>query len=251
VNTPSLTESAIELAEAGWRIFPCKWTGPGAKAPMTVNGHLNATTELEQVKRWWTRWPDAMIGAAVADTRIVIDFDPRTNPHCLVELERLVGPLPATLTAHSGRGDGGRHLYYLRPHGALTSTRLPAGIDLKVNGYCIVPPSLHPATGEPYTWEIHPVAPLPCALRELLRPAPPRPALVNGHSHLEKTAGLVRAVLNATEGGRNSALFWAACRANQNDLLEDIEQEVFEAALIVGLSEHEVCRTIDSARRVT
>jgi hypothetical protein len=243
----TLTDHAIELAAAGWRIFPCRPNGPHAKAPLTDHGHLDASDDLEQVWKWWARWPDAMIGAAVADTRIVIDFDPRTNPDCLVELERLVGQLPPTLTAHSGRGDGGRHLYYRRPHGALTSTKLSAGIDLKVNGYCIVPPSPHPATGEPYTWEIHPVVHLPIALRELLRPAP-RPILVNGHSHLEKTDGLVRTVLEATEGNRNSALFWAACRAVDNDVIDMLEEELFYAAVSVGLSEREARRTIDSAR---
>lgn len=244
--TFSLSDQAIELATAGWRIFPCR-----AKAPLTDHGHLDASTDLEQVAKWWRRWPDAMIGAAVPDTLIVIDFDPRTNPDCLAELERLVGQLPVTLTTHSGRGDGGRHLYYLRPHGPLTSTNLPAGIDLKANGYCIVPPSLHPATGMPYTWEIHPVAPLPIVLRELLRPAPLRPVVVSGHSHLDKTDGLARTVLEAAEGNRNRALFWAACRANENDLLEMLEAELLEAAVSVGLSEREARRALDSARRVT
>jgi Bifunctional DNA primase/polymerase, N-terminal len=251
VITPTLADHAIELATAGWRILPCVPSGPHAKAPLTDHGHLDASTDLEQIRDWWNRWPDAMIGAAVASTRIVIDFDPRTNPDCLVELERLVGRLPATLTAHSGRCDGGRHLYYLRPAGALTSTRLPAGIDLKVNGYTIVPPSPHPATGKPYTWEIHPVVLLPCALRKLLRPAPLRPVLISGHSHLAKTNGLVHTVLDATAGNRNRALFWAACRAAENDVLDMIESELFEAAVSVGLSELEARRTIDSAQRVT
>jgi hypothetical protein len=250
VITLSLSDQAIELAAAGWRIFPCRPSGPHAKAPLTDHGHLDASTDPKQIEDWWRRRPDAMIGAAVPDTMIVIDFDPRSNPNCLAELERLVGQLPVTLTTNSGRGDSGRHLYYLRPHGALASTKLPTGIDLKTNGYCIVPPSPHPATGEPYTWEIHPVAPLPIALRELLRPAP-RPILVSGHSHLEKTDGLVRTVLEAAEGNRNSALFWAACRANENDLLETMEDELLQAAFSVGLSEREARRALDSARRVT
>jgi hypothetical protein len=82
----------------------------------------------------------------------------------------LVGDLPDTLTAWSGRNDGGSHLYFLRPPGPLTSTRLPEGIDLKINGYMIMPPSIHPATGLPYRWEDHPVASLPSRLRELLAP---------------------------------------------------------------------------------
>lgn len=37
----------------------------------------------------------------------------------------------------------------LRPAGPLTSTRLPKGIDLKVNGYCIVPPRHSPGDRAP------------------------------------------------------------------------------------------------------
>src|SRR4051794_5252709 len=115
---------ALDLAAQGWRVFPCIPTGEEAKAPLTFHGHLDATTEPDQIKAWWTRWPDAMIGAPVPDSCIVVDVDPRNNGD-LAELETLSGPLPPTLTAWSGRDDGGRHLYYLRPAGPLTSTQLP------------------------------------------------------------------------------------------------------------------------------
>jgi hypothetical protein len=103
-----------------------------------------------------------MTGAPVPESLIVADFDPRKNPDCVAQIETLMGePLTETLTAWSGRNDGGRHLYYLRPAGPLTSTRLPKGIDLKVNGYCIVPPSIHPATGQPYRWDVREPPPVP------------------------------------------------------------------------------------------
>jgi hypothetical protein len=142
----------------------------------------------------------AMIGVRVPDSVIVIDIDPR-NGGSIGDLEALVGPLPATLTVWSGRNDGGRHLYFLRPAGQLTSTRLPEGIDLKANGYVIAPPSIHPATGLPYKWEQYPVAAPPHGLRELLRPAPrpinlPRRNGGNGD-------GLLRTVAAAVEGTRN------------------------------------------------
>jgi hypothetical protein len=120
--------------------------------------------EPELIKEWWTRWPNAMIGAAVPDSCVVIDIDPR-NGGSSEELETLVGPLPDTLTVWSGRNDGGRHLYFRRPAGELTGTRLPRGIDLKVRGYMIMPPSVHPVTGRPYRWERRPVAALPTSLR--------------------------------------------------------------------------------------
>jgi hypothetical protein len=70
----------------------------------------------DQIKLWWTKWPNAMIGAAVPESLLVIDIDPR-NGGSLQALTDLVGALPETLTAWSGRNDCGHHLYFLRPQG--------------------------------------------------------------------------------------------------------------------------------------
>jgi hypothetical protein len=156
----TMIDAACELPSAGWRVFPCWPAGPRAKSPLTEHGHLDATTDLELIKAWWRRWPYAMIGAAVPASYIVIDIDPR-NGGSVADLESLAGSLPATLTVWSGRNDGGRHLYFRRPTGELTGSRLPTGVDMKARGYCIVPPSIHPATGRPYRWEHRPVAPMP------------------------------------------------------------------------------------------
>jgi Bifunctional DNA primase/polymerase, N-terminal len=131
----------LDLAAHGWDVFPCKWRGKNAKAPLTTNGHLDASRNPDQITTWWTRWPSAMIGAPVPESLLVVDIDPR-NGGSLTELESLTEALPPTLTAWSGRNDGGHHLYYLRPAGPLTSTRLPEGIDLKIE-----PPRACPAAG--------------------------------------------------------------------------------------------------------
>ena len=144
----AMLAAAWALAAAAWEVFPCKWTGPYPKAPMTVNGHLNATMDPDVIKAWWTKWPNAMIGARVPDNCIVIDIDPR-NGGSIEALEEFTGPLPATLTVWSGRNDGGRHLYFQRPASPLSSTRLPKGVDLKANGYCIVPHRFTPQPGFP------------------------------------------------------------------------------------------------------
>ena len=238
-----------DLAACGWEIFPCWWAGPRAKSPITKNGHLNATTDPDQIKLWWTKWPHAMIGAPVPAMLLVIDIDPR-NGGSLKSLTDLVGVLPATLTAWSGRNDGGCHLYFLRPPGPFTSTRLPDGIDLKVNGYCIVPPSIHPATGQPYRWDEHPVQPLPYRLRELLLPAR-QPPSYRCNSSGKATAGLVRTVAGADEGQRNRVLFWASCRAAEKGLIDQIEDELVAAAVTNGLTETAARRTVASARRTT
>jgi hypothetical protein len=158
---------AVSYAEKGWSVFPCD---PRSKRPLTPHGHLDASREPAQLQAWWARWPRANIGAAIPDALLIIDIDPR-NGGSLVALEALTGPLPETLTVLSGRGDGGHHLSFRRPPGGIVRTRLPRGIDLKTNGYTIVPPSLHPISGRPYTWAcLAEPAPLPLRLRELLRP---------------------------------------------------------------------------------
>ncbi|MEP7021165.1 MAG: bifunctional DNA primase/polymerase [Pseudonocardiales bacterium] len=147
-----LLDAALDLAAAGWRVFPCRPSGPAAKAPLLpAPGHHLASTDTDRIIQWWTQWPTAMIGAPVPLGLLALDIDPR-NGGTLDALEDVLGPLPETSMVLSGRGDGGMHLYYLRPPGVLVSTRLPAGVDLKLSGYCIVPPSIHPASGMPYTW---------------------------------------------------------------------------------------------------
>ncbi len=190
--------AALELAANGWKVFPCRHTGPAA------NG---GTVEA-------------------------------------------LGALPPTLTAWSGRNDGGRHLYFLRPAGELTSTRLPAGVDLKKNGCCIVPPSIHPVTGQPYRWEHHPAAAPPYTLRDLLRP-PPRPVQTFNGSGPTSAAGLLRTVAEAPVGERNKILFWAACRAVEKCILDDLEGDLIKAAVAAGETEVKARRTIASARRGT
>jgi hypothetical protein len=239
-----MIDAACELASAGWRVFPCWPAGPRAKSPLTEHGHLDATRDRVLIRQWWTRSPYAMIGAAVPDSYVVIDVDPR-NGGSVEELEAVVGPLPDTLTVWSGRNDGGRHLYLRRPAGELVGTRLPRGIDLKVRGYMIMPPSVHPVTSRAYRWERHPVAAVPSSLRELLRPAP-RPIYCGKGT--ASGAGLVRKVASAEVGNRNRTLHWACCRALEDGILDQIEDDLVAAAVAGGQTEGAVRRTIASAR---
>jgi Bifunctional DNA primase/polymerase, N-terminal len=245
------TPAALALAAHGWAVFPCKWRGENAKAPLTINGHHDASRDHDQITAWWTRWPNAMIGAPVPESMLVIDIDPR-NRGSLDALEQIAGPMPITLAVWSGRNDGGRHLYFQRPLGQLTSTRLPDGVDLKVGGksYCVVPPSIHPDTGKPYRWvsRCEPAI-LPARLQGLLTP-PPRP-IYRPRNRNTSAVGLLRKVAEASEGNRNNALFWAACRAGEDGILDEIEDQLLAAAISTGVSELGARKTVTSARRTT
>jgi len=224
------------------------------KVPLTGHGVDDATDDLDVVRGWWSQHPRANIGAAVPPGLLVLDIDPR-NGGSLAAVEESGGPIPPTLTAWSGRSDGGRHLYFLRPAGALTGTKLPPGVDLKVNGYCVMPPSVHPVTGTPYWWEEHDPVPLPTRLRELLLPVPLRawrdatPSPRGGDALVEFVAA--RAV------NVNDALYWAACRAAETGLLDRIEADLVAAAgqaaaaagTFTPAGERQSRRTVDSARR--
>jgi hypothetical protein len=231
---------ALELAALGWLVLPLN-----GKIPLVGHGCNDATADADQVRSWWSRWPSANIGARVPDALLVFDVDPRnggTEGWSSLTAGRAV---PDTLTVFSGRGDGGRHHYFLRPAGPITTTRVPAGIDVKKAGYMVMPPSIHPDSGQPYTWhDVDPV-PLPAWLREVLRPAPPRPR--NPVSRLTSQTGreLVDFVARQENGNRNAGLFWAACRAIESGVLDTIEADLIAAAVATGQDR----RTVDSARK--
>ncbi len=180
-------DNGPDYAAHGWPVGPCK-----GKIPLTAHGHLDFTTDLEQVARLARRHPAANIGARVPDSLIVVDVDPRAGGHLtLAELEAEHGRLPLTLTVKTGGHELGRHLYFLRPPGALSNGagKLGAGLDVKLagRGYTILPPSVHPETGRLYEWvDVEtPVARMPSWLTSLLRPPPPRPSPPRSAVHLD------------------------------------------------------------------
>jgi Bifunctional DNA primase/polymerase, N-terminal len=182
---------AVEYARHGWPVFPLRGKVPfksphaggsqGAEHKECAgrcghpgHGLFAATTDVDQVIIWWSgRYAGANIGLRLPDQVIVIDVDPRNGGlEALAKLEAEYGPLPPTLTTLSGRGDGGRHLYFRRPAGELSARRLGRGIDLKLggSGYVVAAPSIHPASGRPYVRIDAPVATPPAWLIRLLKP---------------------------------------------------------------------------------
>ena len=139
----------------GLRVFPCRGKKPvGWLVP---NGCLNATSDPEQIKKWWSR-EDFNIGIATGTGLVVLDVDTnhdagKFGDETLEELEQRYGKLPDTWTCLTG--GGGVHYYFRCDDPALTvGVDFAPGLDYKgTGGYVIAPPSIHPTTGRAYEWE--------------------------------------------------------------------------------------------------
>ncbi|MDK8186709.1 MULTISPECIES: phage/plasmid primase, P4 family [Sphingomonas] len=214
ISTSSLLEAALDYARRGWPVFPCD---PRTKRPYLAmdrdeegkpikgtGGVTKATTDEDQIRAWWRKWPRAMIGVAVGRAGlIVIDFDPGVydvidrktkqitgqEEWTLEQLkdalaERMEGEmLPDTLT--SVTRSGGEHQWFKMPGGEPIGNTgsLPNHIDVRgLGGYVIAPPShfegnADDAPGD-YRWLIDGdagrIAECPDALIAIMRAPPPR-----------------------------------------------------------------------------
>jgi hypothetical protein len=214
-----LGEAALAYAAAGYEVFPLRGKLPHGNCPACeprspryqrhqahecihelCHGLYAATSDQGRVGRWWARWPQANIGARVPATLLVLDLDPRHGGlDRLAELEREHEPLPPTRVSLSGRGDGGHHRWFLHPGGQLSAARLGGGVDLKTHaGYVVLPPSRHPATGQPYTWAEPTLDPatLPTGWRRLLASTPPPVPTTRRPSRLPGRGGSVAEAFN-------------------------------------------------------
>jgi len=156
----STATHAEAYARRGWHIFPLK--------PGTKNGHLlqswtrEASADIERVRGWWKRWPDANIGIACGPSRLlVVDLDGDEGREGWERLRGEFHLTPSPLVAVTGTG--GRHLVYTLPEGMRnTAKRLGPGIDTRAaGGYIVAPPSVHP-NGQRYTWADPNAAPAEC-----------------------------------------------------------------------------------------
>ncbi|MFZ0914499.1 MAG: bifunctional DNA primase/polymerase [Candidatus Korobacteraceae bacterium] len=139
---------ALRYARMGLPVFPCK---PGGKEPLTPHAFKDATTNLQQIRKWWRLWPEANIGLATGSPSglMALDLDPRNGGETSWRDLRAGRTIPKT--AKQGTGGGGRHIFFRNPGGIRCGTLAP-GVDVKAEGgYVIVPPSVHPS-GETYRW---------------------------------------------------------------------------------------------------
>lgn len=252
-NRSPILSAALEFAARGIPVFPCQ---PDGKAPATTHGFKDATTDLQQIKRWWTDEPAANLAMPTgAATWNVLDVDVRGNGDGRVALHHLgdsdVLPTNAGVVTTPS---GGCHIYFQgtdEPSRRLSDHFL----DWKAEGgYVLLPPSR--VGGREYTWLIEQKPesfPLSWdEVTEVLGGPPTQqcdlsrgtPIAYRSSRRLEP---LVRHILGSGVGQRNSRFFWAACRALE-DGYRDLSP-LISAGLSVGLTVPELRSSTRSAYR--
>jgi hypothetical protein len=137
-----------------------------AKHPRTANGFLDATKDQATIDRLFRGdRAGSNIGLATgpASGIWILDEDGPAGMQVVEALERQHGKLPITVSALTGRSDGGRHRYFTYPAIEIKSRNkieLPGygkvNVDIRgTGGYAILPPSIH-ASGQAYRWEHSP-----------------------------------------------------------------------------------------------
>ena len=141
---------ALAIADVGLYIFPAEVRRYGErwlKKPLINGWRRKATTDHEQIRQWWRRFPHAVPGIELGRSDLVIiDNDRHGGPDGVLAFENLVtdhhnGPLPPhpiTLTP----GNGEHHVFRQRKEKRLGNRRgtLPPGIDVRGAGGWIVAP---------------------------------------------------------------------------------------------------------------
>lgn len=170
-------QHALQYARRGWSVIPLR-AKDKKPALASWKEYQSRRASEDEIREWWTRWPDANIGIATGAVSgiIVLDVDGEDGRRSLEEIAG--GNIPRTPHTNTGKG---RHYLFRHPGGEWRNFagKLP-GLDFRGDGgYIVAPPSVHPS-GRRYEWELGPdeaeLADPPAWLMELLtkKPDPPQ-----------------------------------------------------------------------------
>jgi len=238
-----LLQAALEYAALGYAVFPC---APGGKQPIKgSNGCKDATTDEDQICKWWEAEPNANIGLSTAGL-VVVDIDGDKNEW--LQDKKVRSSLADGAASKTPRG--GRHYLFRQVDGVEfrnTASKIAPNVDTRADGgYILAPPSV--VNGKPYQWletyeleeSIDDLAEVPGWIVELLEK--------DKHKPFELPED---GIIN--NGIRHDTLFRYGCKmrrwgASRNEI---------EAALVVmnrdrcegQLSSHEVEKIAESAAK--
>ncbi len=246
---------ALYLAARGWHVFPI---APGAKKPPVIDRwETRASTDPDQITRWWQHIPHTVGIATGPSGLVVVDLDTpkpgETVPDRWAALG--IGSGAGVLRALARQHDttvtptfavttpsGGWHLYYTAPAGAqLRNTQAVIGwkIDTRAHGGYVVAPGCPVPPGGYELVDDRDPAELPSWLNQALIPKPPAglsaPAVAaatnpNGYA-CAAVQGECQRVRTAPPGHHNTVLCRAAYALGQLVGAGLLDQETARAAL--------------------
>lgn len=230
-------DAALSYAERGWLVFPCREADKRPHPRLAPKGFHNATTDVDQVTRWWREIPRANIGIATgtASGILVVDVDAKNGG--LTTWPSL--PASADVwTATVATPGGGFHLYF-----GLDGSRsfrcsagaLGAGIDVRADGGYVVAPCSSTAAGK-YVWrDDNGIVPLPDWLAQRLETPRSRTnsnVVTPGsrNAALTRLAGAMR-----RRGATTETILQALLSHNQTHCVPPLEpEEVQRIAFSIG-----------------
>jgi hypothetical protein len=167
VKMSAMLKAALRYAALGWFIFPIHsirfdgkcgcgkpecWAQPkqAGKHPR-IKWKAGATCDVETVRTYWTKWPNAGIGCATGPSGLLVaDGDAAEG---ILALHAVAGPLPPTARSRTARGV---HVFFRGQGG--TRSDPDRKLDTRgAGGYVVLAPSPH-VSGHIYRWEVEPEA---------------------------------------------------------------------------------------------
>jgi Bifunctional DNA primase/polymerase, N-terminal/AAA domain len=161
---------ARHCADLGLHVFPC-WNCPQDeerhKKPL-LKWRDASTTDLKQIARWWSKWPNALPAIDLAKSgHFVVDGDRHPNDDGILEHDG-VAALAALFAEHKTNlavvptiitPKDGRHYWFLQrdgePLGNTTKADgescLPPGVDVRGSGGYVIAPGAQLPDGRRYT----------------------------------------------------------------------------------------------------
>ncbi|MGQ9825486.1 MAG: bifunctional DNA primase/polymerase, partial [Desulfotomaculales bacterium] len=165
-----MLDAAIFYLAHGFSIIPLRPRDKRPALPSWADYQSRRATE-EEIREWWSRWPDANLGIVTGTVSglVVLDLD---GPDAVDFVKR--HGVSATPTVSTGKG---WHVYFQHPGQPVQNAAALGGVkglDIRADGgYVVAPPSVHPS-GRQYKWAKGrspgdlPLAPCPEWLLEIL-----------------------------------------------------------------------------------
>ena len=170
VITDSPLEAALEYAAQGLCVVPIHSVEDGecscskgvdcpspGKHPRTPHGLKDATTDPEQIREWFAKWPDSNVGirTGLVSGIFVVDTDNYKDAFDRAAFIETIGGLPDVIP-YAETGGGGVHYIFEHPGEGFcvppSTSKIGPGIDVKGDDGCVVVwPSTH-ASGNQYVW---------------------------------------------------------------------------------------------------